>query len=386
MWINITKNTFENSDFKGLNFLYQIISYKPTFSIKPRYNIVIDVEKVNNSPNFQLLKTIEPSLEEFLEAEYNVYAIGTDVPYKVTSLKGNQNYTIEEAIVFFNQPVSIVLENSKNDATFILSIIKHFGIDNGYNKAQEHIDNGWLVFENAGGCTNIPNFMEGFLNRFKELAKTNNRNISDFFRGIILIDSDKEFENQSIKSTHKSLLSKLNLLQIDTSNILNSNYLLINQNNKIHILEKRMMENYLPKDVFLEIARQFSVRNDDNLKDWLDAYLNLTDKEQLDFINIPDGFPPSEKKFINGNRKSISIEILNLFQLQISDINFQKLDKGFKFYGFKDNGSLNSSKEASFKSEMPSWFNKQLITKQNLEARDGKGELQTILNKITTQL
>lgn len=377
MWINITKNAFENSDFKGLNFLYQIISYKSTSSIKPRYNIVIDVEKVKNTSNFQLLKTIEPSLEEFLEAEYNVYVNGADRPYKVTSQNGNQNYTIEEAITFFNQPVSFVLENNKNDASFILAIIKNFKNNDEYNKAQEHIDNGWLVFENAGGCPSVPNFMEGFLHRFKELAKTNKRSISHYFRGIIFIDSDKEFENQPIKPIHKSLLNKLNQLEIDTSNVLDANDKLKNQNDKIHILEKRMMENYLPKEVFQEIARQNSVKKDIDLKNWLDAYLNLTENEKLDFINIPDG------KLL-GNNHPIPTELNNLWANLGG--NFQKLDNGFKFYGFKENGSLKSPKEGSFKIEMPKWFQKELITKENLSSRAGNDELERIVNKINKLL
>jgi hypothetical protein len=35
---------------------------------------------------------------------------------------------------------------------------------------------------------------------------------------------------------------------------------------------------------------------------------------------------------------------------------------------------------------MPNWFNESFITKQNLEARDGIGELQRIANKITSLL
>ncbi|WP_294333420.1 hypothetical protein [uncultured Chryseobacterium sp.] len=377
MWINITKNTFQNSDFKGLNFLYQIISYKPTSSIKPRYNIAIDTEKVKNSVNFQLLKTIEPSLEEFLEAEYNVYVNGTDIPYKVTSQKGNQNYTIEEAIVFFNQPVSIVLENNKNDASFILAVIKHFGNDNGYNKVQDHIDNGWLVFENAGGCANIPNFMEGFLRKFKILAAKNSRNLFDYFRGIMIIDSDKEYQNQPIKPAHKTILDKLHGLLIDISGVLDASDLLTNQNRSIHILEKRMMENYLPKEVFQEIIRQNSVRSNSDLKDWLDIYLNLIAEEQLDFINIPDGN-------LYGNHSTVPTE-LNTLWGNLGG-NFAKLNQGFKFYGFKTNGRLKSSKEGSFKSEMPNWFKKAFVTKQNLETRDGNGELQRVLDKIATLL
>ena len=69
-----------------------------------------------------------------------------------------------------------------------------------------------------------------------------------------------------------------------------------------------------------------------------------------------------------------------------SDKQFEKLDKGFKFQGFKDDGNLKSAKESSFKNEMPDWFKKSFIYKQNLEERDGKGELQNIQNKINKLL
>jgi hypothetical protein len=342
---------------------------------------------VKNSSNFQLLKTIEPSLEEFLEAEFNVYANGSDIPYQITSKKGKHNFNEEEAIIFLSQPVSVVLENNKNDAAFILAIIKHFGNNDEYNKPQEHIDNGWLVFENAGGCGNIPNFLEGFLNKFKALAKKNNRNIFDYFRGIIIVDSDKEYSIQPIKDEHKSLLKKIEALNFEVSNIINeSTGEIINNNIKFHILEKRMMENYLPKEVFEEIKRQIDRLSIQDLKDWLDVYLTLKNNEQLDFINIPNGFPPSENKFANENRKSIPAEILNLFKLQISDTNFKKLDKGFGFKGFDDNGNLKSSKEGSFKNEMPKWFQKELITKKNLKERAGNDELERIVSKINQLL
>ena len=147
-----------------------------------------------------------------------------------------------------------------------------------------------------------------------------------------------------------------------------------------------MMENYLPKEVFQEIKRQIDRLSNQDLKDWLDVYLTLNNKEQLDFINISDGFPPNENKFFNGNRKSIPAEILNLFQLQISDTNFQRLDKGFGFNGFDDNGNLKSSKEGSFKNEMPKWFKKEFITKINLQERAGNDELDRIVSKINCLL
>ena len=386
MWINITKDIFDNSDFKGLNYLYQILSYNLTASTRPRYNIVVNTEKVKETDNFKKLNSYEKNLVEFLDFELSNYITTSEIPYKITSKKGKLNYNIEEAILFLSQPVSIILENSKNDAEFIIAIIKNFGNKDGYNKAKEHLDNAWLQFENAGGCTNIPNFLEGFFRQFKDIGTKNNRNLYDYFRGIVIFDSDKEFQNQAIKNDHVKLLGKLLELGFDVSGIIDVNKKILNINKNFHILEKRMMENYLPKEIFLEISRQMNTQNNQELKDWLAAYLSLTDNEQIDFINIPDGFPPSENKFENGNRKNVSNDVLNLFQMQITHINFKKLDVGFNFKGFDDKGKLNTGKEFKVKNELPKWFKKELINKKNLEERDRNSELQRILDKITALL
>lgn len=383
MWINITRDIFEKSDFKGLNFLYQILSFNPSTSSRPRYNIIVDVENVKNTVNFNKLATIEPNIISFLEDELNYYVTSSDIPYKVTSTKGELNYNLEEAIMFLNQPVSIILENNKNDAEFILAIIKNFGKNGDYNKTEEHISNAWLQFQNAGGCTNIPNFIEGFLSQFKAIAIKNNRKLLDYFRGIIIIDSDKEYLSQQIKDEHKALLKKLELLGLNVSKLIDEDTgKILNDNHNFHILQKRMMENYLPIEVFREIKKQIDRLDNQDLKDWLEVYLNLTNKEQFDFLNIPDGFPPKDNKFESEIRKHVNINILSLYKLETSDINFKKLDKGFNFKGFDDKGNLNSSKDFNFKNEMPKWFKKAIITKKNLEERDGEDELKQIIQKI----
>jgi hypothetical protein len=368
MWINITKEIFDNADFKSLNFLYQILSWYPDGS-SIRYNIVVDTAKVKESDNFKKLSSVENNLEEFLDIEYAYFVtLPLSVSHKITPQKAQNNFNIEEAILFFSQSVSIVLENNKNDSQFIRAIITHFGKIEGKNKAQEHLDNGWLQFENGGGCSNIPNFIEEFLEKFRKIANKNQRKISDYFRGIIIIDSDKEFEQQPSK--HNSLIKKLEELGIDSS--------------KIHILEKRMMENYLPKEVFEDIKRQSVIQKNTELKDWLDVYVSLNDK-QMDYINISAGFPPNEGKHgPGGKRKPIDKNIESLFALNPTDINFRKLDKGFKFKGFDEKGNLKTG--SSFKDEFPNLFRKPIINKQNLKARDGNGELQQIVSKINQLL
>ncbi len=380
MWINITKEIFDKAEFKSLNFLYQILSWYPSGSCS-RYNIVVDTEKVFDSENFRKLSAVEKSLKEFLDIEYtNFTNENSNISYKISYEKKLNNFNIEEAIIFFNQPVSIVLENNKNDSQFILAIIKHF-CDND-EIVFTHFNNGWIQFENAGGCSNVPNFMDGFLKKYKAIAYKNDKKVSDYFRGILIIDSDKEYENQKFK--HKALMKKLEVLGLNVDNIINSTDKIINQNSNIHILEKRMMENYLPKEIFDYLKCQNSIKQDKELKDWLDVYCNLTDKSQYDYLNISDGFPPKKGKFDGSIRKEVDQEILKLFALSVTDLNFQKLDKGFKFQGFDDNGKLKSG--SSFKEEFPNLFRKAIVNKSNLELRDGNGELQRIANKINNLL
>jgi hypothetical protein len=366
MWINVTKNIFENSDFKGLNYLYQVLSYKPSGSLKPRYNIVIDTDKVKDTPNFKKLSTIEKSLVEFLDIEYSYFkTYGQKMSYKISSIKKDNHFNIEEALIFLNQPVSIILENNKNDSEFILAIIKHFGNDDGYSKSQEHINNACIKFENAGGCGNIPNFVEGFLKQFKDIATKNNRNLTDYFRGIIILDSDTEYPNQPSK--HKELLIKLNNLGIDSV--------------KVHILEKRMMENYLPDIVYTELKENNQNTFSKKLIDWIDAYLNISDKHK-DYINIPSG-----NLLGNENPKLQGLtDFWNVSDTNISQVNFDKLNIGFKYNGFDERGNI--KKENDFKNAFPQLFKK--ATQKGLIERtkhqENQDELKDILDKITALL
>lgn len=366
MWINITKDIFENSDFKALNYLYQVLSYKPSGSLKPRYNIVIDTDKVKETVNYKKLSSIERSLKEFLDLEYSYFkTYGQNISYKISSLKKDNHLNVEEALTFLNQPVSIILENNKNDAEFILAIIKHFGSNDGYNKTLEHYNNTWLKFENAGGCSNIPNFIEGFLKQFNDITKRNNKQFKDYFRGIIILDSDNEYPNESSKQTE--LLRKLNDLGINS--------------NQVHILEKRMMENYLPEEVYKEIKENNLNKLSKEIIDWIDAYVHLSEP-QKDYINIPKGN-------LLGKENPKTEEINDFWKISdsnISQANFDKLNIGFKFNGFDDIGNIKM--EGDFKNAFPQLFKK--ATKQGLIERtkhqENPNELKDILDKITSLL
>jgi hypothetical protein len=366
MWINLTKDIFDNSDLKGLNYLYQILSYNPSTSTFPRYNIVVDTDKVKGTSNFKTLNVIEKSLVEFLDIEYsNFTTTAQNLSYKISSKRNELHFNVEEAIIFLSQPVSIILENNKNDAEFVLAIIKHFGVNDGYNKLDEHINNSWLKFENAGGCDNLPNFIEGFLKQFKNISTKNNKNRAEYFRGFIILDSDIEYPNQTPK--HTEVLRKLNELGVES--------------NQICILEKRMMENYLPEKVFEELKENNQNTFSEDLINWIDAYLSLTDK-QKDYINIPKG-----NLLGNENPKAKGLtDFWEVSETNISQVNSDKLNIGFKFNGFHGNGSIRQAN--NFKNAFPRLFIK--ATHRGLLDRtrhqDNPNELKDILDKITALL
>ncbi|MFK7796944.1 MAG: hypothetical protein AB8E82_05785, partial [Aureispira sp.] len=125
MWVEIDKSIFEKGAFKALNYIYQILSWYPVGSI-PRYNIYIDKERVKHTDNYSKLLDIEHDFENFIDTEFNQFiteSTSTAQPdHCISTQKKTNHWSIEEAIPFFQQPVSILVENNKNDAYFVRAI------------------------------------------------------------------------------------------------------------------------------------------------------------------------------------------------------------------------------------------------------------------------
>ena len=47
MWIKINKDIFKNNDFRGLNYLILLLTWKAEGAFK-RYNLLIEYERVKN--------------------------------------------------------------------------------------------------------------------------------------------------------------------------------------------------------------------------------------------------------------------------------------------------------------------------------------------------
>lgn len=341
MWIEIAKNTFETKDSKGFYFILNLLTWNPGASV-PRYNVYVDSRDVAHTDNYSNLNIDDKKL---LDDEFDAYwTTNANVSYRITDQnQGTTSFNLEEAIRFFIQPASIILENNKNDSSFVRAIIYHFDAKTarGNQILVDFVNNGWIQFENAGGCTNVANFIEGKLQSFNELAARNGTDPQKYLRCMVLLDSDKEFATQPKKSDYVKLEAYLRSKGITN----------------FHFLEKRMMENYMPDEVIDSISET-------KTKPWIDVYKTLS-QEQKDFLNYKSGF--SKEQDDKGVRKPLKAEILALYN--IDKANFDHLDRGLNYAHFKDT--------------FPNLFiSSGHVNKFTLNNRANSNELERILSKI----
>lgn len=343
MVIEFDKNVFDSTDFKGINFLLQLCTYKNRYEVFVEFAFGIE--------NTLIFKELHYDDQELLRQIYNsrVQAqnsgsgdiIVTPNYVVCKNPTTDRQLNIEEAIRFLIQPVSIILENSKNDSYFVEAIFKHF---NNSGKLLTHLENGWIQFENAGGCDNISNFLEGKMQSFNNLPKDNRLYLKCF----ILMDSDKIHPNANLSESKNKTKTFLDNHEIPYK-----------------ILKKRSMENYLPFEAYQEITNT-------NFNNWKNCFHNLDDT-QKNHLNIETGF---SKKDGQGNPKkdriAINTETNNLYA-NLTQENYDILNTGLKQIG-------------DFKTTFPLYFNSSHVTKTTLLAREGgtddNNEFLEILEKI----
>jgi len=332
MRVEILKNVFEHHSaghLRAINYLLQIILYKG------RYVLSIDDDDVKKTNVFSNLhQTDQDAINQSIIAS----VLGSYTPDCVVQMDGDtyqeeKKFNVEEAIKYLTQPVSIVVENSLNDAYFLRALFRCFDISNRLN---EMCDNQWLKFENAGGCSNIINFLNGKLDSYQKKSK--------FFRCFVLVDSDLTYPAEDFKHNHlKDYFIKYSI--------------------SYHFLEKRMVENYVPDDAFEKWKTK-------ELGLWINAFLHLSE-EQKDYFNIPVGFFKEKDGDIQ-IFDSLNVNVQSLYH-DLSDGNFNHLKNGFKL--------------PNFKTEFPKIFeDSSVIYKKSLEKKtshqQNKDELQEVVNKI----
>lgn len=355
MWIKINEDVFEKSDFKTLNFILQLLTWYPTNSIE-RYKVFIDVNaKVANTENYKRFNELDKKL---IEEGFNDFVINSEaIKFCITLSPSQRNeFNLEEAIRFFNQPVSIVVENSLNDSYFLLAIFNHFdkkigGI--GVRRLSEFVKNDWIQFVNAGGWTNVKNYINGKLKTYSNLPAAYEDNAHKYLRCFVIMDSDKKHPGESLENAKKVLIKWLS-----------------KKNVKTHVLKKRAMENYMTDDVIKSVPalKKFNY--------WTKAYVKLN-ADQKDFLDYNKGF---SKKDRDGKalkkRNELPVEILNLYSNLLID-EYDGLDKGLKLTKFKDT--------------FPTFFeNGAFVYKKSLLKREGgtetENEFLEIIQKINELL
>lgn len=337
MLVEIKKEVFVESELRDLKFLIQTLMYKKRYSLFVEYHEIKDCElykKLDKQDKDDIEQMFNTSIQEnFVQADYFVV---------VSSQGGSRNcFTLEEGIRFFNQPVSIILENSLNDSYFVLALIKHCD-KSAQKKIVRHQENGWLLFDNGGGCTNIENFIEGKMQSFKVLSMKSGKNKSSYLRCFVLIDSDKNHPSMPMKKDKSDL-----------------EFYLKNNDIPFHFLEKREMENYIPDEVLAEYESKDK---------FIELYLGLSDN-QKDYFDLHKGFAK------NRSDRDYDKDILNHFRT-VSDADWKILKNGIQLEPYAK----------SFKSEFPKLFEHEKVTQKTLLNRtthqQQPNELQDILDKI----
>jgi len=349
MWIKIKNDIFDNEEIKKISFLLGVIFDKPTNSKNNKAKPYVDIDSIRESESFLKLDNIDRQL---LEDSWMQFYYENDNKIKIVISNEENCYNLEEGIVFLQQPLWIILENSTNDSNFIKSIIHHF--DNEDKFVIDCLNNRWIQFANAGG-SGAKNQIKGELSSFDVLCAKHNSISKKYYRGFVLVDSDNDYHGQGIKEDYSKLLEFLNLSDIEW-----------------HILEKRAMENYMPDQVLFDIRskKNTSLRPDDRAcVDWINVYEYLSHVEK-DFLKY-NGQAPFEN--LHSSAKDV-------YKNQ-SKHNYEILKTGISY---RDNNSHGiTDDERRFKNAFPKLFlTSPFVNKNTLEERCNSNELKDIYNKI----
>ena len=342
---DIFNSANSNEDILELSFLLHIIHYGK------RYTLLLK-DDITHCTAYNKLPSYEQETLNYTLVSTCVSSLSPDctVSSKGVSENTKKIFSLSEAIKYLMQPLSIIVENSFTDPHFIKAIIRCY---RGSELFFTHLTNGWIQFENAGGCGNVKNFLNGRLEYFNNKPK--------FLKCFILLDGDKRYPNHKI-TKYDNLKQNLGTWNVD-----------------YHILEKRCMENYLPIEAIPE---------NNNTREWLNAYKYLT-PEQRDFLNIGSGFigdanklekrkielkKKRKRKFNEEQclRKNLDKPIKLLYH-SVSETNFKILSHGIEL--------------SPFKTKYPLLFDEvQKVYKKSMEKmtahQTNHNELQDIRNKI----
>jgi hypothetical protein len=349
MLVEIKKEIFKQSDEENLMLLNKLWN-----TVERRHILLLrDIDCINALKNSAWYSQLFDSQKEIINQYINKSGNSSsrEIANCVISLENNLNhFTIIEAIKYLEQPFTLILENSHNDAHFINCLIKHFRRQSKTLKT--HLEERWVEFGMGGGST-ILDTINTKLQSFSSMIFPKDKLC--YLRFFVLTDSDKNHPETPLDSHKINLRLTLEQYKIP-----------------YHFLEKREMENYLPDEAFSEIK---------NNTEFIQAYLKLT-PIQKDYFDLEKGF--SDKNF-----KSLNPKVQDLYE--------SILESSKSIFRANDLKKINSTEE-NFKKNFPELFLSEKVTKDNLLERcahhydepnkspHDKRELLSIIDKITKAL
>lgn len=311
----IFNNSNNHSDLDDLMHFFRKGKHKMNLKKK------VDFDAFDNS---DWTETLSISDKDFLRESIS----NVDKKEIIVSETINETeFNLKEAYAYLQQPLSIIIENAKNDSPFINCIFKNFGDDllKGKNKH-------WIKFEHGGGANN-----DTIISMMNEQYNDSvfNKSKEKYLRCFVIKDSDREYciinsDGSIIEqklSTHKTkFLEELKI--------------------PFHILYKREMENYMTNSVFNNFLQ--TAKKNDAKKEFSKLYLKLN-PHQKDFFDIENGF---SLKGVIKEREKLDPQIKDLYK-DLSNKQYRKIGLGLPF--------------SNFKSEFSKHFEN--VTKEDLEKR-----------------
>lgn len=322
MKVKIDKSAFTDANDGNkqleLAFLLHIILYKNRYELKIADGDVLSTVSFKNLMQSDR-ETIKNTIAMGIVTSSNSYDCEVKTGGYVEEIQ--KVFSVEEAIMYLLQPYSIILENGLNDAHFMNAIFNWFDPSNG--TLLHHVNEGWIRYENAGGCSNVRNFLQARIQQFCGKQK--------FLRCYVFLDGDRRYPTDTAPDVKYRTLKA----QLEEWNV------------GYHVLEKRCMENYLPEEAMRVVAGPTN-------KDWVDSFMSLT-AEQKDFLDISGGFETDitkeEKRIVRVRESQLTTKDKKRrkksyvrgflpqneqnFYMSVSNGNFLHLEKGLKINNFK---------------------------------------------------
>lgn len=321
MKVRIDKSVFTDANDGNkqleLAFLLHIILYKNRYELK-----IADSDVLKTASFGKLMQSDRDTIEQIIAMDIISSSNSYDCEVKTggDAEEKQKVFSAEEAILYLLQPYSVILENGLNDAHFMNAVFRLFDSTGTLLRFKSE---GWIRYENAGGCSNVKNFLQARIQQFGGKQK--------FLRCYVLLDGDRRYPTDTAPDVkYRTLKAQLGVWNVG-----------------YHVLEKRCMENYLPDEAMCAVAGT-------EHKDWADAYMTLN-AEQKDFLDISEGFETDitkeEKKVVRAKERLLMTRDKHRrkksyvrgylpqeeqdFYVTASNGNFLHLEKGLKIKNFK---------------------------------------------------